>query len=224
MTTTTHKTLRGPRAGLIFFRKVDPRGVSTGLEERINFAVFPSTQGGPHNQAIAGVAVALKQAALPAFRSYCQAVRRNALVLADTLRSLGYKICTDGTENHIVLWDLRPQKLTGSKMEKICEMVHMTINKNSVAGDQSAMTPGGVRLGTPALTTRGLTEEHFRVVAELLHRAVQISLDIQKTCPSKLLKDFVAAAQTNEDLPKLKADVEALATQFPLPGITNLAA
>lgn len=207
---------------MIFFRRVGTKGDSTGLEDKINFAVFPSTQGGPHNNTIAGIAVALKQAASPAFRAYSNSVRRNAVVLADTLRSFGYQICTDGTDNHIVLWDLRPQKLTGSKMEKICEMAHMTINKNSVAGDQSAMTPGGVRLGTPALTTRGFTEEHFKTIAELLHRAVEIALNIQASCSSKLLKDFTAAAQGNPDLLQLKGDVEALATQFHLPGVTNL--
>lgn len=204
---------------MIFFRRVNDKGETTGLEERINFAVFPSTQGGPHNNTIAGVAVALKQASTPSFVSYCRAVRSNAEALAEALKSYGYRICTDGTDNHIVLWDLRPQKLTGSKMEKICEMVHITINKNSVAGDQSAMTPGGVRLGTPALTTRGFKEDDFRKTAEFLHRTVQIALSVQRSCSSKLLKDFLVAAQGNSEIQALADDVDAFASQFPLPGI-----
>lgn len=119
VTTTTHKTLRGPRAGLIFFRKA--------LEERVNFAVFPGCQGGPHNNTIAAVAVALKQAASPEFKQYCQAVKENSEAMAEELKRLGYKICTDGTDNHLVLWDLRPQGLGGSKMEKVCEMAQYSI-------------------------------------------------------------------------------------------------
>jgi glycine hydroxymethyltransferase len=218
VTTTTHKTLRGPRAGLIFFRKVNLKGEATTLEERINFAVFPSTQGGPHNNTIAGVAVALRQAAQPEFREYASSVRKNAVVLADALCKLGYNIATDGTDNHIVLWDLRPLKLTGSKVEKICEMAHITINKNSVAGDVSAVSPGGIRLGTAALTSRGFTNSHFIKVAELLHEAVQISVQIQDSCGSKLLKDFLLASQDNKQIRILGDKVKAFASQFPMPG------
>lgn len=114
VTTTTHKTLRGPRAGLIFFRKA--------LQDRINFAVFPGCQGGPHNNTIAAVAVALKQAASPEFKEYALAVKENASKLAEELAALGYTICTGGTDNHLILWDLRPQGLGGSKMERVCEM------------------------------------------------------------------------------------------------------
>lgn len=115
VTTTTHKTLRGPRAGLIFCKKA--------LEDQINFAVFPSNQGGPHNNTIAGVAVALKQAASPEFRDYAKQIILNAQTLAKTLRSKNYKIVTGSTDNHLLLWDLRPLGLTGSKMEKICDAV-----------------------------------------------------------------------------------------------------
>ncbi len=223
VTTTTHKTLRGPRAGLIFFRKVDRATgtTSTGLEDRINFAVFPSTQGGPHNNTIAAIAVALKQAATPEFRAYAKAVRVNAAVLAAALERRGYTICTGGTDNHIVLWDLRPLGLTGSKVEKVCELVHMSINKNSVHGDQSALSPGGIRLGSAALTTRGFAEGDFEQVAELLQRAVAICLAVQKSVsPSKKLKDFVDAIGSAEDqIACLASDVKALARTFPMPGL-----
>lgn len=135
------------------------------------------------------------------------------------MKSYGYKIATDGTDNHIVLWDLRPLKLTGSKVEKICEMAHITINKNSVPGDQNAISPGGVRLGTAALTTRGFDESEFELVAQLLHTAVQISLQIQESCPSKLLKDFVAASQHNGEIANLGREVQALAVKYPMPGM-----
>lgn len=115
VTTTTHKTLRGPRAGLIFFKK--------DLQDKMNFAVFPSNQGGPHNNTIAAVAVALKQAATPEFKIYARQIIANAQALANTLSSKGYKVVTDGTDNHLMLWDLRPLGLTGSKMEKMCDAV-----------------------------------------------------------------------------------------------------
>ena len=166
VTTTTHKSLRGPRSGIIFFRK-DARG----FERKINNAVFPGLQGGPHEHQIAGVATQLREVATPAFVAYAKAVRANARALAAALAARGYKLATGGTDNHLLLWDLRPAGLTGNKMEKVCDAAAITLNKNTVPGDSSAFAPGGVRVGTPALTTRGLGEADFEAVAELLHRA-----------------------------------------------------
>ena len=212
VTTTTHKTLRGPRAGLIFFA-VDERK----LGDKVNFAVFPSNQGGPHNNTIAAIAVALKQVASPSFKLYCKQVRANSSILAQTLIELGYKIVTDGTDNHLCLWDLRPIGLTGSKMEKICDMANITLNKNAVAGDSSALVPGGVRLGTPALTSRSFKEADFVQVAHFLHRACQLALEIQKVS-GKLVKDFAIACEANAEVKQLRLDVEAFAHSFPMPG------
>ncbi|KAK3808626.1 MAG: serine hydroxymethyltransferase [Benniella sp.] len=222
VTTTTHKTLRGPRAGLIFFRKNIDAKVEKGedLESRVNQAVFPSIQGGPHNNTIAGIAVALKQAASPEFKLYAKQVVANSKSLAATLLKHGYKIVTDGSDNHLILWDLRPIKLTGSKVERICDMVSITLNKNSVCGDVSAVTPGGVRLGTSALTSRSFKEDDFVKVGEFLHRVVQIALDVQKKTGSKLLKDFVAALENNTEIVQLRKEVEAFATTFPFPGFS----
>jgi glycine hydroxymethyltransferase len=214
VTTTTHKTLRGPRAGLIFFR----RDKGDQLESRVNQAVFPSCQGGPHNNTIAAVAVALKQAGSPEFKEYAKQVCANAKKLAEVLAGHGYKLATGTTVNHLVLWDLKPQKLTGSKVERICDMVHITINKNSIAGDKSAVTPGGVRLGASALTSRSLKEDDFVKVAEFLHRTVQIALAVQEKCGSKLMKDFVAALEGNEEIAQLKKEVVEFARSFPMPG------
>jgi glycine hydroxymethyltransferase len=221
VTTTTHKTLRGPRAGLIFFRKLKLDGTSTDLENRVNQAVFPSNQGGPHNNAIAAVAVALKQVASPEFIQYAKQVRRNASVLADSLKQKGYKLVTDGTDNHLILWDLRPCKLTGSKLEKVCDLVAITLNKNAVHGDVSALSPGGVRIGTPALTSRSFKEEDFVQVAEFLHRAVQIALQIQEASSSKMMKEFVNTLESGvgqDQIKALRQEVETFSRTFPMPG------
>ena len=213
VTTTTHKSLRGPRAGLIFFRR-DERN----FEVRINQAVFPGLQGGPHVHQIAGIATQLKEVDTEYFKSYSRQVRANAAALGDQLKTkYGYTLATGGTENHLVLWDLKPQLLTGSKMQTVCDNCSITLNKNAVLGDKSALTPGGVRVGSPALTTRGLKEEHFRSVADFLHRAVEISLKIQATS-GKLLKDFETAVKASPEVHQLQVDVQAFITQFPMPG------
>jgi glycine hydroxymethyltransferase len=111
---------------------------------------------------------------------------------------------------------LKPQGINGSKMQTICDNCSITLNKNAVLGDRSALTPGGVRLGAPALTTRGLNEDHFRMVADFLHRAVEIALDIQKE--TKTMKEFSAAVVGNAAVKQLKTDVGTFITQFPMPG------
>ena len=130
VTTTTHKSLRGPRSGMIFFRKGpkppkkgQPEGALYDYEDKINFAVFPSLQGGPHNHQIAALAVALKQAMSPGFKAYIQQVKANAVALGNHLMSKGYKLVTDGTENHLVLWDLRPLGLTGICSRICCHLL-----------------------------------------------------------------------------------------------------
>jgi glycine hydroxymethyltransferase len=213
VTTTTHKSLRGPRSGVIFFRK-DARN----FEAKINAAVFPGLQGGPHVHQIAGIATQLKEVASPEFKEYARQVRVNAVALADQLtRVHGYTLATGGTVNHLVLWDLKPQNLSGSKMQTICDHCSITLNKNAVLGDKSALTPGGVRIGTPALTTRGLGEDHFRQVADFLHEAVQIALRIQEA-NGKTLKDFEAAVTTSPEVRALRVKIQKFITQFPMPG------
>lgn len=146
--------------------------------------------------------------------------------MANVLFKHGYKLQTDGTENHLILWDLRPIGLTGSKVEKICDAAHITLNKNAVAGDTSALVPGGVRIGASALTSRSMKEADVEQVAEFLHRVVQISLLTQKEAGSKLLKDFIKAYENGQgEAPKLiaelKEDVMKFATSFPLPGVPD---
>lgn len=213
VTTTTHKSLRGPRAGLIFFRKDD-----RNFEGRINQSVFPALQGGPHEHQIAGVATQLKEVMSPEFVAYAKQVKANAQAIAKALMAKGYKMATGGTENHLVLWDLRPQGLTGSKMEKLCDAVNITLNKNAVVGDRSALTPGGVRIGAPALTSRGFKEADFEKVADFLDRALQIGLRLQQASGPKLV-DFAKAIEADAEVQALKAEVNAFAVSFPMPGI-----
>jgi glycine hydroxymethyltransferase len=216
VTTTTHKSLRGPRAGMIFFRKD-----SREFERKINNAVFPSLQGGPHEHQIAGIATQLKEVMTPEFKSYIQQVKANAKALAATLVGHGYTMATGGTDNHLVLWDLRPTGVTGAKLEKLCDECCITLNKNSVFGDRSAISPGGVRVGAPALTTRGFVEKDFVAIANLLHKACLLAIDIQNklVAPKNMLADFKTALEgRSAEVAELRKEVNNLATSFPMPG------
>jgi len=144
-------------------------------------------------------------------------VRANARALAAALVARGYTIVTGGTDNHLVLWDLRPLRLTGSKMERLCEAVHITLNKNAVHGDKSAATPGGVRIGTPAMTTRGLNADDFEEVADQLHCAAQLALKLQLVSGPKL-KDFAALLDGDDEVAALRERVVTFARRFPMPG------
>ncbi|KAJ4795041.1 Serine hydroxymethyltransferase [Rhynchospora pubera] len=224
VTTTTHKSLRGPRSGMIFYRKGpkppkkgQPEDAVYDFEDKINFAVFPSLQGGPHNHQIAALAVALKQASTPGFKAYAKQVKANAVAIGNYLMSKGYKMVTDGTENHLVLWDLRPLGLTGNKVEKLCDLCNITLNKNAVFGDSSALAPGGVRVGAPAMTSRGLLEKDFEQIGEFLHQAVTLCLKVQKE-HGKLLKDFNKGLVNNPEIESLKAAVEKFSSSFEMPG------
>merc|ERR1712190_404055 len=184
-----------------------------GIKERIDMAVFPGLQGGPHNHQIGALAAQLKEVNTPEFAEYSKAVVANAQTIAETLKEKGHKLASDGTDNHLVLWDLRPHGLTGSKVEKICEQVSISLNRNAVHGDASALSPGGVRIGSPAMTTRGCTTEDFKKIAGFLDRCCQIALKIQAE-KGKKLKDFEAALPGHPDIAALKAEVEEWAVKL----------
>jgi glycine hydroxymethyltransferase len=214
VTSTTHKSLRGPRAGIILFnKKKDPT-----IEEKINFSVFPLLQGGPHNHQIAAIATQMREVATPEFKLYTQQVRKNAKALAQTLMERNQKLITGGTDNHLMLWDVRPLGLTGSKIEKACDLVHITVNKNTIIGDKSALVPGGVRIGTPAITTRGMKEKDMQNIGEFLIRVTELCIEAQKK-GGKNLKQFLSALESDPNLAKLKKEVEEFATQFYIPGV-----
>ncbi|CAO2582051.1 Serine hydroxymethyltransferase, mitochondrial, partial [Lemmus lemmus] len=212
VTTTTHKTLRGARSEL--------SGVKPCFEDRINFAVFPSLQGGPHNHAIAAVAVALKQARTPMFREYSLQVLRNAQAMADALLKRGYSLVSGGTDTHLVLVDLRPKGLDGARAERVLELVSITANKNTCPGDRSAITPGGLRLGAPALTSRQFREDDFRRVVDFIDEGVNIGLEVKrKTAKLQDFKSFLLKdPETSQRLATLRQQVEQFARAFPMPG------
>jgi glycine hydroxymethyltransferase len=215
VTTTTHKSLRGPRAGMIFFKYSDKL---PDIKERIDMAVFPALQGGPHNHQIGALAAQLKEVNTPEFVEYSKTVVANAAMMAETLKSKGHKLASDGTDNHLVLWDVRPHGLTGSKIEKVCDAVSISLNRNAVHGDASALSPGGVRIGAPSMTTRGCGTAEFKKIAEFLDRCCQIALSVQKEKGKKLV-DFEAGLVGNPEVEALKKEVEAWAIVLGYPGI-----
>ncbi|XP_058074006.1 serine hydroxymethyltransferase 3, chloroplastic [Magnolia sinica] len=222
VTTTTHKTLRGPRGGMIFFKKDPILGVD--LETAINNAVFPGLQGGPHNHTIAGLAVCLKLVQSPEYKDYQGQVVANCKALAARLVELGYKLVSGGSDNHLILVDLRPLGIDGARAEKILDMSSITLNKNSVPGDKSALVPGGIRIGTPAMTTRGFKEANFVAVADFIHEGVQIALEAKASVSGTKLKDFMDLVESSNfplkvRISDLKRRVEVLTNQFPLPGV-----
>ena len=196
-TTTTHKTLRGPRGGMILSNDEE-------IGKLMNKSVFPGLQGGPLMHVIAGKAVCFGEALEPEFKVYAQQVVANARVLADTLKSKGFDIVSGGTDSHVMLVDLRPKKLTGVVSEKALDRAGLTCNKNTIPYDpEKAMTTSGIRLGTPAGTTRGFGEAEFKQVGELI---------------SRVLDGLVANGEEgNADVEKaVKADVAALCARFPV--------
>ena len=228
VTTTTHKSLRGPRGAMIFYRKgvrnTDPK---TGkellydLEGPINFSVFPGHQGGPHNHTITALAVALKQAVTPEFKQYQEQVIKNAKALEIEFKRLGHKLVADGTDSHMVLLDLRQHSLDGARVEAVLEQVNIACNKNSIPGDKSALTPCGIRIGAPAMSTRGMGEDDFKRIANYIDKCIQICKDVQKSLPkdANRLKDFKAKVAGGEvqEINAMKKEISAWAGAFPLP-------
>jgi glycine hydroxymethyltransferase len=221
VTTTTHKTLRGVRGAMIFYRKGDrkvgKKRVPYDFERRINAAVFPGLQGGPHMHQIAGITVAFKDVVTPEFKEYQRSMIANMKALANYLSKNGIKLVTGGTDTHLALLDLRDQKIDGSKFEWILDAANITVNKNTIPGDTNAGQPRGIRVGAPALTSRGLKEKDFEQVGALILRG----LDIGKRIKAKKLAAFKQAVEGNPEVEALKKDVIAFATTFPLPGVTD---
>jgi len=232
ITTTTHKSLRGPRGAMIFFRKGTRTGtLSNGktkeisyahYEEAINSAVFPGHQGGPHNHTITALAVALKQAASPEFKSYQEAVLENSKILSEDMLQRGYTLVSGGTDNHLMLVNLNPKGIDGGRVESVLEQCGIALNKNTVPGDKSAMTPGGIRLGTPAITTRGFDASHMGTVAELLDDGIKLALEIKADSraanPKARLVDFrrvMAEDKAQANMAALKARVVEFSSAFP---------
>jgi glycine hydroxymethyltransferase len=205
VTTTTHKTLRGPRSGMIFYKQI--------YKEKINFSVFPMLQGGPHQHQIAGIASQLLEVQTPEYLEYIKQVKLNSHALVKYFVDNNYNLSTNGTDNHIILINLKNKNITGSKIEKICDRVNISLNKNSIKGDKSATSPSGIRIGTTPLTTRGFKENDFIYVGELLNKCIDLALIIQTN--NKSLKDFMNAfKEYKNELDQIKTKVNDFAKKF----------
>ncbi len=223
VTTTTHKTLRGPRGGMIMVTKKglekDPE-----LSSKIDKAVFPGLQGGPHNHQTAGIATALLEATTPAFKEYGAQVVKNAKVLADTLMKDGVKLVGDGTENHLLLIDLTKNfgPGGGAFVEDAMGVAGITLNKNTIPAEpMSPFYPSGVRLGTPALTTRGMKEGDMVRVGKWMTRVLEAikgyTMPSDKEERKEVIKNFRAEVVKNNELLKIQKEIKAFCAKFPLP-------
>ncbi|CAG8467161.1 6863_t:CDS:10 [Paraglomus brasilianum] len=231
VTTTTHKSLRGPRGALIFFRKgtrsINKNGdeIPYELEKLVNQAVFPGHQGGPHNHTITAMAVALKQTRSPLFREYQQQVLDNCQAFARAFMNKNYKLVSGGTDVHLLLLNLKPKGVDGARVERVLELANIAANKNTIPGDKSAFVPGGLRVGTPAMTSRGFVESDFEKVAEFIDRGVQITIDVDDKVKDKKLQDFnnyIGEDGSSEPrIKELKEEVVAFAKKFPTVGFNE---
>jgi glycine hydroxymethyltransferase len=180
ITTTTHKTLRGPRGGMIM---VTEKGIKKDpeLAQKIDKAIFPGFQGGPHMHQIAGIAVCLKEAATPGFKKYTQQIVKNAKALAEKLKKYGFNLVSGGTDNHLLLIDLRNKNISGTDAQDLLEAAGITINKNTIPFDPAPpFKPSGIRMGTPAITTRGMKEKEMKKIAGWINEVISNPKSVKK--------------------------------------------
>lgn len=182
VTSTTHKTLRGPRGAIIFMKKE--------LEDLINRSVFPGLQGGPHNNVIAAIGIMFEEALKPSFIEYQKQILKNSKTLAQALINFGFKLWTNGTDNHLMVIDLKPLNITGKIAEQLLEQANILANRNSLPGDQSPFNPTGLRLGTPAVTTRGMKEKEMHKIAQFIKKIL-----IDKENPLNVKKEVLIFIQ-----------------------------
>jgi glycine hydroxymethyltransferase len=209
VTTTTHKTLRGPRGGLIFSRTDLPEGIDPAdypivkgtLAQAIDKSVFPGVQGGPLMHVVAAKAVGLKLAATAEFRDYQRRVVENAATMAETIAGAGARVVSGGTDNHLILVDVTPLGVTGRDAERLLDEVGVTVNKNAIPFDKNPPNiASGIRIGTPATTTRGFGPDEMREIG-------------------RIIVATIAARDEPAELAKLSAQVAEIAGRFPVPGL-----
>jgi len=194
VTTTTHKTLRGPRGAIIMCKKK--------YAPAIDKMVFPGLQGGPHENNIAGIAVALKEASSKSFQKYSEQIIKNSKVLAQSLKEQGLNLISGGTDNHLILIDLTKNKIAGSQAEKALEEMDIYVNKNTIPNDtRSPFNPSGIRLGTPALTTQGFKEKEMKIIGELIARVIN---NINNPKALKQIKQKVKELILSNDIKRQK--------------------
>lgn len=221
--TTTHKTLRGPRGAMLMVTdkglKKDPQ-----LPEKIDKAVFPGLQGGPHDNQTAAIAVALEEAFTPAFKKYGTQIVKNARTLASELVKYGFNLVSGGTDNHLLLIDLSNKNVNGAVAALVLEVANIVVNKNAVPNDpMPPFYPSGIRLGTPALTSRGMKEKDMVKVADWINQVIEEvngnQLPSDKEERSDFWKKFRKEITNNKNLLKIAKEVKSYALKFPVPGI-----
>ena len=223
ITTTTHKTLRGPRGAIIMVTKKglerDPE-----LPLKINKAVFPGIQGGPHDNQTAAIAACLYEASSPSFKKYASQIIKNSFVLASELKNRGLNLVGNGTQNHLILIDLTQTlgKGTGIFLEKALEFINLNVNKNTIPNDQSSpFYPSGIRLGTPAITTRGMREKQMKEIANYILQVVEILKNLNLPTDKEKIKEYLPIFKKqllkNKELKELKIKVKRLAFKYPIP-------
>lgn len=210
VTTATQKTLRGPRGAMIFFRKE--------LEGPINFAVFPASQGGPHNHTILAMSVALGQAATPEFREYQRQLMANAKYLEKALLAQGYSLVSGGTDIHMLVVSLVDRGIDGARVNAACERAHIALSATAVPGDKWSL-PRAVRLGTTPMTTRGFVEKDFEKVVGLLDKIIKVAIKVQAALPENAnkLRDFKAALSARPEFDEFVKEVRDWVGDLPLP-------
>jgi glycine hydroxymethyltransferase len=219
--TTTHKTLRGPRGAMIM---VTQQGLKKDHEmgDKIDKAVFPGLQGGPHDNITAAIAVALREASTPEFKKYAKQIVVNAKILARTLMEEGLTLTTGGTDNHLMVVDLRPQGIIGNVAAEALEEAGIVVNRNSVPHDPNPpFYPSGIRLGTPAITTRGMGEKEMKTIGKWIATAINEVEDCRlpgtKEERIEYLRKFRQSVAKNKTLAGIRADIKTLCKRFPLP-------
>jgi len=221
ITTTTHKTLRGPRGGMIM---VTQKGLDKDpeLAEKIDRAIFPGLQGGPHDHTTAAIAVALQESLRPEFKEYCKQIVKNSKALAKSLMANGTKIVTNGTDNHMILVDLTPfGKGNGIFAQEALDLASITVNKNTIPKDPSSpFYPSGIRIGTPSLTTRGMREKEMETIGkwifEIINEIKNYNLPENKDEIKDYLKNFKEEIKKNKKVQEIKNNVVELCKKFPL--------
>ena len=222
ITTTTHKTLRGPRGAMIM---VTEKGLKKNpeLPKRIESAIIPGLQGGPHDNQTAAIAVALHEAASPKFKKYGEQIVANAAALAMALKTYGFDLASNGTENHLILVDLRNKKVNGRVAAIALEAAGIVLNYNGVPGDDMPpLFASGIRLGTPALTTRGMKEIDMKKVAKWMNKAISevegftLPKD-DKVKRGELMKEYRKKIEGNKTLSAIAGEIKTFCTKFPLP-------
>ena len=223
ITTTTHKTLRGPRGAMIM---VTEKGLKKNpdLPKLIDSAIIPGLQGGPHDNQTAAIAVCLKEASTTSFKKYGQQIVKNAKALAEKLTEYGFDLVSGGTENHLLLIDLRSKSVNGAVAALALEVAGVVLNKNAVPNDpMPPFYPSGIRLGTPAITTRGMKEKDMVKIAKWINEVVEEvrgeQLPEEKEARSKFWKEYRVKITKNKKLLAISREVKSFCSKFPVPGV-----